>query len=91
MGAVSLVDGDGSTLLETIYPDFNESLFQFLPKKAVGTTLNGQDNFELDGVRPLNVTNTDNRLIASATRLAIEPTLGALISEDQRASLGVGQ
>ena len=34
------------------------------------------------------MTNTDNRLLASATRLAIEPTLGALITEDQRGFIG---
>jgi len=39
-------------------------------------------------VRPLNVTNTDNRLLASATRLAIEPTLSTLITEDQRGFIG---
>ena len=34
------------------------------------------------------MTNTDNRLIASAVRLAIEPTLGGLITEDRRGFIG---
>jgi len=37
-----------------------------------------------EGVRPLNVTNTDNRLVASSVRAAIEPTLGQLVTMDQR-------
>ena len=34
-------------------------------------------------MRPLNVTNTDNRLIASAVRLMLEPIIGPLITRDQ--------
>ena len=32
-----------------------------------------------EGVRPLNVTNTDNRLVASSIRVAVEPILGQLL------------
>ena len=66
------------------YPDFNESLLVFLPKKAVGTTAQGDAIFEPGGVRPLNITNADNRLLASACRILLEPMLGPLITEDQR-------
>ena len=69
------------------YASFNESLLFFRHKKAVDQ-VNGLDVYELGGARPLNVTNTDNRLIASALRLAIKPTLGGLITEDQRGFIG---
>ena len=46
------------------------------------------DVYSPDGVRPLNVTNTDNRLIASAVRLAIEPVLANLITLDQKGFIG---
>jgi len=61
--------------------------YSFCPRK-IGTTDAGLDIYEPGGVRPLNVTNTDNRLLASATRLAIEPTLSTLITEDQRGFIG---
>jgi hypothetical protein len=35
-------------------------------------------------VRPLNITNADTRLLASAGRLVLEPLLGPLITDDQR-------
>ena len=75
-------DAEGS--LTDDYPGFNESLLIFLPKKAVGQTEDGDDVFEPGGVRPLNITKTDNRLLASAVRLVLEPVLGPLITEDQR-------
>ena len=37
-----------------------------------------------EGVRPLNVTNTDNRLVASSIRVAIEPILGQLVTMEQK-------
>jgi len=43
--------------------------------------------FAADGVRPLNITNTSNRLIASAVRHAIEPTLASLVTHEQRGFL----
>ena len=75
---------DAEERLQVDCPNFNESLLIFLPKKAVGRTVDGNDVFEPGGVRPLNVTNTDNRLLASAVRLVLEPLLGPLITEDQR-------
>ena len=53
-------------------------------KKATGATDNGEDIYDVGNVRPLNVTNADNRLIASAVRLAIEQPLGRLLTQEQR-------
>ena len=39
------------------------------------------------GGRPLNVTNCDNRLLASTVRLVLEPIIGPLITMDQRGFL----
>ena len=39
----------GSTLLETVYPEFNESLLLFLPKKAVDTTAEAIEIYEPGG------------------------------------------
>ena len=44
--------------------------------------------FNAGGVGPLNVPNTDTRLIASAIRVAIEPTLGKWITQDQWRFIG---
>jgi len=38
-------------------------------------------------VRPLNITNTDNRILASAVRLSVESVLGQLVTTDQRVFL----
>ena len=35
-------------------------------------------------VRPLSIVNTDNRLMANAVRLRIEPILARAVSEEQR-------
>ena len=64
------------------YPDFNSSLLMFLLKKPVDV-IDGAAIFEPSGVRPLNITNTDNRLLASTVRIAVEPVLGPLITSDQ--------
>ena len=50
-------------------------------------TSEGVPVFEASGVRPLNVTNADNRLIASAVRIELEPLIGPLITTDQRGFL----
>ena len=81
-----------STVLATLIckPDIiaNSANILAIAKKKVGVTDDGRDVYEPGGVRPLNVTNTDNRLLASAARAAIEPTLETLITEDQRGFLG---
>ena len=44
----------------------------------------GTPFFDADAVRPLNVTNADNRLLASAVRILIEPLVASRISHSQR-------
>jgi len=79
-----LSSDNGQELMQRDYPNFNESLLFFLKKKPVDATEDGVEVYDPEGVRPLNVTNADNRLIASAVRLVIEPVLGNLITDDQR-------
>ena len=55
----------------------------FLPKKLVDV-IDGAEAYAADGVRPLNITNVDNRLVASAVKLALEPLLNKLVTWDQR-------
>ena len=69
-------------------PHFNSSTLLFLPKKAVDVLDDGTEVYDAASVRPLNVTNTDNRLVANAVRFAIEPILADLISTDQRGFIG---
>ena len=56
----------------------------FLPKSASTLTPDGTSAYEAQNVRPLNVTNCDNRLIASAARIALEPWIGPTITPSQR-------
>ena len=51
----------------------NGSLLFLLPKKPTGFTSEGIEIYEPANTRPLNVANTDNRLLCNAIRLAIEP------------------
>jgi len=74
---------DGPFLMKRNYPEFNSSLLHFLPKKPVDV-IDGAEVYACDGVRPLNITNVDNRLVASAVKLAIEPLLNKLVTWDQR-------
>jgi len=65
---------------------FNEALMVFLPKKPSGQE--GDTVFYEPGdTRPLAIVNTDNRLIASAYRILLEPLLESCISPDQRGFL----
>ena len=64
---------DFQSIMERDYPDFNEALMVFLPKKAAGTTVDGMEYFTASCTRPLSITNVDNRLICSAVRIFIEP------------------
>jgi len=77
---------DGPFWMRRRYKDFNASLLLFLPKKPIDV-VDGAEVYAVDGARPLNVTNTDNRLVASAVRVAIEPVLNSLITWDQRGFL----
>ena len=77
----------GETLIGRDYPDFNESLVFFLPKSSTVSALDGSPAYEAQNVRPLNVTNCDNRLIASAVRIALEPRIAPYITSSQRGFL----
>ena len=58
----------------------------FLPKKASGS-LNGVDFFDPSDTRPLSIVNSDNRIMASAVRLVIEPIMDAAVSDGQQGFL----
>ena len=66
------------------YPDFNSSLLIFLPKKASGIREDGTAYYSSSGVRPLNITNTDNRILANVIRHIIEPIMGPTVTANQR-------
>ena len=67
-----------------ITQDSTRVCFSSCPKNPSPEQTNGVDVFEVGGVRPLNVTNADNRLMASSVSLVLEPILGPLITHDQR-------
>ena len=69
-----LLREDGTEALAHEWENFNHSLLFFLPKKASGKTSSGEGYYESENVRPLNVTNTDNRLLANAIKHRIEPS-----------------
>ena len=79
-----MTEEGGPERMQEVYPEFNESLLFFIPKKENLVSIDGIKYQNPDGVRPLNVTNTYNRLLASAVRLIIEPQVGARISFSQR-------
>ena len=66
---------------------FNDSLMVFLPKKATGC-LAGREYFAPADTRPLSIVNADNRLMASAIRLLMEPILDYAVSPAQQGFLG---
>ena len=59
----------------------------FLPKKASHTLPDGMEAFSPGNLRPLSITNTDNRIFGSAVRLHIEPRVAPGISAEQRGFL----
>ena len=71
----------------TRFAEFNRSLMFFQPKKHCGLTEGGTQVFTTDCVRPLNVANTDNRLIANAVRARVEIFLGNQAARLQRGFL----
>jgi len=83
-----MVTDEGQKELIEDFPSFNISFLHFLPKQAVGMTAEGLEIYSPDSVRPLNVCNTDNRILASATRRAIEPILAKNITILQRGFIG---
>ena len=80
--------GQGAESMAAEYQDFNFSLLFFLSKKASGTCPTGEGIYEPANVRPLNVTNTDNRLLANAVRMAIEKCISFRVSKFQRGFIG---
>ena len=70
-------------------PDnFNASYLCCLPKKPSGTDPNLGEYYLPSATRPLSLVSTDNRLIASALRIAIEGHIEKVISHCQRGFLG---
>ena len=66
---------------------FNISILCCLPKKPSGVDDRGEVFYKPGATRPLNVGNVDNRLIASAARLAWEPNFEKFVSKMQRGFL----
>ena len=54
---------------------FNRSTLCCLPKKEVGQMPDGTPYYDPADTRPLNIVNTDHRIIANAIRLALENTV----------------
>ena len=67
--------------------DFNLADMYCLPKKAVRALPDGSPVFSPEATRPLSVANTDNRLLASAYRIAVEPRFAPVVSPAQRGFL----
>ena len=66
---------------------FNEAIMVFLPKKDPLVSEAGVAYTRAEEVRPLSIVNTDNRLLANALRLRIEPLLEAAVSRWQQGFL----
>ena len=79
----------GSKLWSPITTILTVACYFFCPKKASGTiSPTGEGYYEAPNVRRLNVTNSDNRLLANAVRYAIEPLVGERVSPCQRGFIG---
>ena len=74
----------GEEKMREVYSTFNDSLVFFLPKNAPCRSADDEAYYEPGGVRPLNGTNTDNRLLASAVRDVIELVIAGSIMGIQR-------
>ena len=57
------------------------------PEKTLGTDPEVGDFYSGDNTRPLALVNVDNRLVASAARMAWEPQLAKYISRKQQGFL----
>ena len=67
--------------------DFTQAFLCCLPKKVSGNCAVHGDFYDPQNTRPLSLVNTDNRLIANALRLVIEPLANEWVSKMQRGSL----
>ena len=65
---------------------FNAGVMVFIPKKAPQEQA-GREFHAPGDARPLTIVNTDNRLIANAMRLRIEPLAAQGVSAEQRGFL----
>ena len=77
----------GEHIMRSDYPDFNHSDMVFLQKSVSGSHSEWGDFCTPEDTRPLNITNSDNRLLANAVRLRMEPILERWISPMQRGVL----
>lgn len=66
---------------------FSRLLLCCLPKRPRVRSEQGEDYFRAEDTRPLIISNVDNRLIASAGRLAWEPLLETWVSQCRRGFL----
>ena len=85
---LEIINSDDPKAIAERYPEFNESILVFLPKTATEKSEEGYDVHEADATRPLNITNTHNRLIANAVRLKIEPHVDRIITHIQCGFVG---
>jgi len=93
--ATALGSSDGREMLRVAYEDrcpqglhdFNLSLLCCLPKKPFGSDPEHGEFFRGEDTRPLALVNTDNRIIASAARIAWEPLLNSFICKAQQGFL----
>ena len=91
----SLSQGDAAEFLQDAYRDplegqghsFNLALLCCLPKKVSGVDETYGEYYTAGNTRPLALVNTDNRIMASAARLAWEPILENWVSKMQRGLL----
>ena len=67
--------------------EFNLSILCLLPKKPTGVDETLGTYFHPKDTRPLSISNVDNRLLASAARVAWEPILERWVSKCQRGFL----
>ena len=68
-------------------PDFNHAYLSCLPKKASRMDAVHGAVFSPSDTRPLSIVNTDNRLIAGAYRVLLEPVFNKWVSPMQRGFL----
>ena len=95
-GAAKCLEQEGNfEALQAVFPvdeqgtsAFNAGLMVFLPKKAPQTSELGEEFLLPSELRPLTIVNTDNRLMANALRLRIEPLVNSFISSQQQGFLG---
>ena len=84
---IEMIGPTGPHIMQEEWATFNESVMVFLPKKASGALADGTAVYEASSMRPLNITNTDNRVLCSAIRLHVEPIVAPGIDATQRGFL----